>query len=186
MDLLSRSPLARHTPLENPPRPHVTVYVVDGGDRHFTGVVGGVDGGSVAHGYAHVGEVPAAVLAPEEQVSGLWGTADRDTVAHLPARGIGQRDAELLEDQHREAGAVLVLECGAGSRRREHVGGSHVLLGHGENVGARSTHSTTADSRTRSGSRCTRTGRGRRGSVVPIAPSRVSRGGSRGAGGSTR
>src|SRR5829696_367982 len=162
--LTTRRPVG--TLLEEPSRSHVATYVVYAGDGHLTGVVGGVDGRTVAHGYADVGDGPATVLAPEEQVSRLGSTADRGTVAHLPPRSIGQGDAELLEDQHREAGAVLGLESCAGSRWREHVGGSQVLLRHGEHVVARTTHPTPATTGARSGRggrsiRC-RVGRGQR------------------------
>src|SRR5215217_7777123 len=86
---LSRFSPARRVPLEKPPRPNVAVNVVYVGDGHFTNpnnVARGVDGSPVAHGYADVGDVSAAVLAPEEQVSRLGGTVDRRTVAHLPTR----------------------------------------------------------------------------------------------------
>src|SRR5215210_6588937 len=133
-------------PLEESPRPNETLYVVYVGDGHLTGVVGGVDGRPVAHGYTDVGDGPATVLAPEQQVSCLGSTVDRGTVAHLSARCIRQGDAELLEDQHREAGAVLGLERRARSWRRQHIGGSQMLLGHGKHLAARTTHpaATTA------------------------------------------
>src|SRR3712207_200178 len=94
------------TALQEPPRPDVTAHVIYAGDGHLAGVVRSVDGRPVAHGYTHVGDGPAAVLTPEEQVSGPGGTADRSAVAQLPARGIRQGDAQLPEDEHREAGAV--------------------------------------------------------------------------------
>src|SRR5215212_6611798 len=115
-----------------------------------------MNGRPVTQGYTDVGDGPAAVLAPEEQVSRLWSAADRGPVAHLGARRIRQGDAELLEDQHREAGAVLGFESRAGSGRGEHVGGSQVLLRHGEHVVARTTHPATAGTRSGSGGRGTR------------------------------
>ncbi len=71
--------------LEEPPCPNVTAYVVDAGNGHLVADLG-VNGSSVAHGYTDVGDLSAAVLAPEEQVSRLGSTLDRGPVAHLPTR----------------------------------------------------------------------------------------------------
>src|ERR671912_2023715 len=71
--------------LEEPPSPNVAIYVVYAGDGHLVMDLG-VDGSTVAHSYADVGDVSTAVLAPEEQVSRLGSTVDRGPVAHLPTR----------------------------------------------------------------------------------------------------
>ena len=142
-----------------------------------------MDGSPVTHGYADVGDVPTSVLAPEEQVSGLGSTSDRGAVAHLPTRGIGQRDAELLVNQHGEAGAVLVLVSNAWPRRGKLVRGSHVIHRHTDHIFAHTTHRAPTRRR-RAGRRCT--GRGRGGSVVPTATSGVSRSGGRSTGGRAR
>src|SRR5215211_1175988 len=84
--------------LEEPPRSHVASHGIYTGDGHITGIVRGVDGRPVAHRYTNVGDGPAAVLTPEEEVSRLGSTPDRGTVAHLGPRRIRQGDAELLED----------------------------------------------------------------------------------------
>src|SRR5918992_18980 len=78
-------PVYQRDSLEKPPRPDVAGYVVYAGDGHLIMDLG-VDGSPVAHGYADVGDISAAVLAPEEQVSGLGSTVDRGPVAHLPSR----------------------------------------------------------------------------------------------------
>src|SRR5215212_4632709 len=78
-------PIGQRDSLEEPPRPNVAIYVVYAGDGHLVMNLG-VDGSPVAHGYADVGDVSAAVLAPEEQVSRLGSTVDRGPVAHLPTR----------------------------------------------------------------------------------------------------
>src|SRR5687768_16985982 len=75
-------PVYQRDSLEKPPRPYVAGYLVYAGDGHLIMDLG-VDGSPVAHGYADVGDVSAAVLAPEEQVSGLGSTVDRGPVAHL-------------------------------------------------------------------------------------------------------
>src|SRR5215213_4644403 len=80
---LSRLPFGQRNSLEEPPRPNVAIYVVYAGDSHLVMDLG-VDGGPVTHGYADVGDVSAAILAPEEQVSRLGSTVDRDPIAHLP------------------------------------------------------------------------------------------------------
>jgi hypothetical protein len=53
----------RNYSLEKPPRPYVAGYVVYAGDGHLIMDLG-VDGGPVTHGYADVGNVSTAVLAP--------------------------------------------------------------------------------------------------------------------------
>src|SRR4028118_1403631 len=108
---------------------------VDGrplGDAARVGRV--VDGGPVAHGYADVGDHPAAVLAPEEQVAGYRGPADGAAVAHLSARRVGKRYAELAEDGHRKARAVHHLEGHAALHAAEHVWRAQVPLALGDHV----------------------------------------------------
>ena len=78
-------PAGQRDALEEPPRPYIASYVVYAGDSYLVTDLG-VDGSPVAHGYADVGDVSAAVLAPEEQVSRLGSTVDRGPVAHLPTR----------------------------------------------------------------------------------------------------
>src|SRR5215212_8404594 len=161
--------LTRRFLLEEPPRSDVATNVTYGGRGHLVADLG-VDGSPIAHGYADVGDDPAAVLAPEEEVSGLGSTLDRGPVAHLAARRVGQGDAEFLEDEHRETGTVLGLEGNAGCGRREPVGGPQVLLRHGEYVAARAAaYPTTAASGARSGSRGARCGAGG-GCVCAVAP----------------
>src|SRR5215203_1523334 len=160
--------LTRRFLLEEPPRSDVATNVTYGGRGHLVADLG-VDGSPIAHGYADVGDDPAAVLAPEEEVSGLGSTVDRGPVAHLAARRVGQGDAELLENEHRETGAVLGLEGNAGCGRREPVGGPQVLLRHGEHVVAGTTYPTAA-SAARSGSRGARRSVGGRSCVCAVAP----------------
>src|SRR5215211_594247 len=163
--------LARRFLLEEPPRSDVATNVFYGGYGHLVADLG-VDGSPITHRYADVGDGPTAVLAPEEEVSGLGSTVDRGPVAHLAARRVGQGDAELLEDEHRETGAVLGLEGNAGCGRREPVRGPQVLLRHGEHVVAGTTYptSTSAATDARSGSRGARRSVGGRSCVCAVAP----------------
>jgi hypothetical protein len=78
-------PLSLPYSLKKPPRPDVASNVVYAGDGHLVMDLS-VDGSPIAHGYADVGDVSTAVLAPEEQVSRLGSTVDRSPVAHLPTR----------------------------------------------------------------------------------------------------
>src|SRR5215207_2912003 len=153
------SPFVR--PLEQPPRAGVAVYPLHAGYRDVARVVRGVDDGAVAHGYADVGDT-TATLGEEHQVAGSRGTADRGTVAHLRARIIRQRDAELLVDQHREAGAVLRF---VGYARSEPVGRAQVGPRLGDHRARRTARLAarlggTAPGRSRRGGRCDRRRRG--------------------------
>src|SRR5918998_5793995 len=121
--------------LEESLRPHVARDVVDRGPLgDDTRKHRGVDRGTVAHGDTDVGNYPAAILAPEEQVALDGCAGDPATVAHLRARVIRQGDPELLVDEHREAVAVLLLVGYALRGPAEHVRRIKVLLALGDDV----------------------------------------------------
>src|SRR5918993_1259383 len=121
--------------LEEPPRPHVARDVVDRGPlgddaREHRGV----DRCTVAHSDTDVGNHPAAILAPEEQIALDGCAGDPAAVAHLRTRVIRQGDPELLIDEHRETGAVLLLVGYALRGPAEHVRRIKMLLALGDDV----------------------------------------------------
>src|ERR671927_925491 len=100
----------RSTPLlvglEEPLCAHIAREIFHGGYGDVHIVIRGVDDVPVAVGYTDVGRCAAAVLAEEDQVTGLGRPYDRR--AHGPLSGwrVWQRNAELRVDRRRKGGAV--------------------------------------------------------------------------------